>query len=161
MLMLMSFRPVTRGRLKRARLFSVGVFLAALAVFSLTAVNYAFPGASAALITFVSGLDVVEVPERPLLRLLGDFCASLTVGTLPFRLNLCSALAGALTLAWLYKIVWFLIFENMREESAVTKAQRISHIAALCAVVAAGTNIAFWYASTRFNSGIFDIAMMT
>lgn len=161
MFMLLPFRPVTRGRLRRARLASLAVFLGALAVYALTTVTYAFPGASASLIAFVAGLDVIEVPERPLLRWLGGLVASLPYGTLPWRLNLCSALAGALTLAWIYKIVWFFVFENMREESAVTRAFRISRFAAWCAVAATGSTLAFWYASTRFNSGIFDVLLVT
>ena len=160
MFMLMPFRPITNGRLRRARWFALGVFLVALAIYGLTALHYAFPGRSAALITFVSGLNVIEVPERPMLRWLGSAMTSLRFASLPFRLNLCSAVAAAFTLAWLYKIIWFFVFENMREESAVTKASRASIFGALVVVIAAGTNLAFWYGATRFNSGIFDVAMV-
>lgn len=160
MFMLMPFRPITNGRLRRARFFALGVFLVALVIYGFTALHYAFPGHSAALITFASGLNVIEVPDRPLLRLLGSFMVSLRFASLSFRLNLCSAVAAALTLAWLYKIVWFFVFENMREESAVTIAPRASVFGALVAVLAVGTNIAFWYGATRLNSGIFDVAMI-
>ncbi|MFO7936569.1 MAG: DUF2723 domain-containing protein [Kiritimatiellia bacterium] len=109
----------------------------------------------------MSGLDVVEIPVRPLLRLLGKWMASFSFASLPVRLNLCSAVAGALTLGWIYKIVWFFLFENMREESATANASRLSFFGAMAAVLAVGTNIAFWYGATRFNSGIFDVAMIT
>ncbi len=160
MFILLPFRPVTRGRLKRARLISAAVFLGALTFYALTAIDYAFPGRSASLITFVSGLDVIEVPSRPLLRWLGGAVSSLSFATLPFRLNLCSGVAAALLLAWLYKIAWFFVFESMREESAVTHAARIARFAALCVTICVGVSLPFMYAATRFNTGIFDTALI-
>jgi len=160
MFILMPFRPVTRGRLKRARFVSFAVFLSALALYALMAIEYAFPGRSAALITFVSGLDVIEVPARPLLRWMGGMVTALSFATLPFRLNLCSGVAAALILAWLYKIAWFFVFESMREESAVTHAARIARFAALCVTLCVGVSLPFMYAATRFNAGIFDTALI-
>jgi len=160
MFMLLPFRPITIGRLRRARIASAIVFFGALIVYGLFAIDYAFPGRSAALITFVSGLDVIEVPSRPLLRILGGYISSLSFSTLTVRLNMCSAMAAALSLGWLYKIIWFFVFEKMREDSSITQASRISRFAALSAVLALGLSLPFLYASTRFNSGIFDVALI-
>ncbi|MDD2601119.1 MAG: hypothetical protein PHO37_18155 [Kiritimatiellae bacterium] len=160
MFILLPFRPVTKGRLRRARLFSVVIFFSALALYAFFAIDYAFPGQSAALMTFVSGLDVVEVPAHPLLRLLGRWVASLSFASLPLRFNLCSSVAGALILAWLYKIIWFFVFEHMREESAVTHAARLSRFAAICVVLSVGLSLPFLYAATRFNAAIFESALI-
>jgi len=160
MFMLLPFRPITIGRLRRARIASAVVFFAALIVYGLFAIDYAFPGRSAALITFVSGLDVMEVPSRPMLRIFGGYISSLSFSTLTFRLNMCSTVAAALSLGWLYKIIWFFVFEKMREDSSVTQASRISRFAAFSSVLALGLSLPFLYASTRFNSGIFDVALI-
>lgn len=160
MFLLLRFRPVTKGRLRRARLFSLGVFLSALSIYALLAVNYAFPGRSAALMTFAAGLDVLEIPSHPLLRTLGHLVAALPFSNLPLRLNICSSIAAALLLAWLYRLIWFFVFEHMREESAVTQAARLSRFAAVCVVLSVGLSLPFLYAATRFNAGIFESALI-
>ena len=65
------FRPITNGRLRRARLTAGCVFLGALALYGLTLITYAFPGDSASWIAWTSGLDPREVPTRPILGALG------------------------------------------------------------------------------------------
>jgi hypothetical protein len=73
---------------------------------------------------------VREVPSHPLLMWAAGHVARLPFLTLPFRLNLMAAAAGALAVGWVFKVVWFIVFEVMREESAVMHASRNARFAA-------------------------------
>lgn len=156
----LDFRPVTRGRLRRSRIVFWGLMLGALALYVATALRAAFPGESAQWIAWAAGLDVQEIPSHPLFSLLGKWVAGVPVLSLAWRLNLLSAIAGALTVGWVYGIVWFWIFEFMREESAVVYASRIARFGGIAAALAVGLNLPFWLAATRFQPDAFDIALL-
>jgi tetratricopeptide (TPR) repeat protein len=157
-MLFLSFREVTRGRWRRARWSFWAVTVCALALYMLTAARHAFPGHSASWIAWATGLDVRETPTRPVLALLGGLAARLPWGTLAVRLNLLSALVGALAIGWAYRVVWFVAFDVMREESAVTRASRIAQFAGAVAAVAVATSLPFWQAATRFTPEVFDAA---
>ena len=157
-MVLLPFRTVTRGRWRRARWTFLLLVGAAFALYGLTAARYAFPGHSANWIAWAAGADVREVPSRPLLTLLGHAVAGLPWGPLALRLNLLSALAGALVVGWVYRVVWSLIFDSMREESAVTFASRNARFGGFLSVLAVALSLPFWQASTRFSPEIFDFA---
>lgn len=159
-MLFLTFRTITRGRLRRSRVSFLLLFVAALAFFGVTAVRYAFPGENAAWIAWTAGLDVREVPTHPLLTLLGQWVAGLPCSSLALRLNALAAVAGALTVAWAYKIVWFLVFEMMREESAITHASRNARFGGLVAALAVAVNLPVWQAATRFRPEIFDVALL-
>jgi predicted Zn-dependent protease len=154
----LTFRAVTRGRLRRARWAFWAVFACALALYGLTAEPCAFPGRPAAWIAWAAGLDVCETPSRPLLRLAGRLLAECPWGGFAWRFNLLAALAGALAAGWAYRVAWFLVFDAMREESAVTRSSRNAHAAGLVAALASAASLPVWQASTRFSPDIFDAA---
>jgi len=159
-MLLLEFRPITRGRLRRSRVSFLILAAAALALYGWTMVTYAFPGNSAAWIAWAAGLDVREVPARPLLTALGRAAAGLPWFSLAVRLNLLAVLAGALAVGWVYKLVWFLVFEMMREDSAVTHAPRNARFGGLVAAAAVALSLPFWQAATQFRPEIFDVAFL-
>jgi len=159
-MLLLAFRTITRGRWRRARWAFLLIAASAGALYSLTAVRYAFPGNSANWIAWVAGLDVRDVPTRPFLSLLGRAVSELPYGPLTLRLNLLAALAGALTVGWVYKIVWFIVFDAMREESAVTYAPRNARFGGAVAALTVAVSLPFWQAATRFSPEIFDVAVV-
>ncbi len=156
----LSFRAVTRGRWRRARWLFWAVVACALALYALTVARCAFPGHSASWIAWLSGLDVRETPTRPILTLLGGAVAGLPWGSLALRMNLVSALAGALAVGWVYRVTWFVVFDAMREESAVTRAPQNARFAGAVAAIAVATSLPFWQAATRFSPEIFDAAWL-
>jgi tetratricopeptide (TPR) repeat protein len=159
-MLMLPFRPITRGRLRRARLTALILAGVTLAIFLLTLTRCAFPGESARWIAWVSGLDAREVPARPLLAALGQAVSRLDFLTLPLRLNALCALAGALAVAWIYRLVWFFIFDTMREQSASEHASRLARFGGGVAALAAGLSLPFWQAATRFRPEIFDVALL-
>ncbi len=161
-MLILPFRPITRGRWRRSRWSFLLFVAAALALYGFTVVTYAFPGASATWIAWVSGLDVREVPSRPLLTALGHWVAGLEWPplSLVLRLNLLAALAGALVVGWAYKLVWFAVFEVMREESAATHASRNARYGGSVAALAVAVSLPVWQAATRFSPEIFDVALL-
>ena len=159
-MLLLEFRPITRGRLRRSRVSFWVLTVAALALYGLTIITYAFPGSSATWMAWVSGVDVREVPSHPLLMLLGHWVSGLHGVSLALRLNLLSAMAGALLIGWVYKVVWFLVFEMMREESATTHASRNAQFGGFVAALAVATSLPVWQASTLFRPEIFDAALL-
>ena len=159
-MLLLEFRPVTRGRLRRSRVSFWIITLAALALYGGTVITYAFPGSSAVWMSWVSGVDVREVPSHPLLMLLGHWVAGFHGLSMASRLNLLSVVAGAFTVGWAYKIVWFLVFEMMREESAITHSSRNAQFGGGVAALAVATSLPVWQAATLFRPEIFDIALL-
>lgn len=159
-MLFLTFRPITRGRLRRSRVIFLGLSMAALALYGWLTVAYAFPGDSATWIAWAAGLDVREVPTHPLLMALGQWAAGLSFASLAVRLNLLAAVAGALTVGWAYKIVWFLIFEMMREESAVVHASRNARFGGFVAALAVAFSLPVCQAATRFRPEMFDVAYL-
>lgn len=159
-MVLIEFRPITRGRLRRSRVIFWLLAAAALALYGVTAARYLFPGESARWVAWLAGADVREYPSRPLLSLLGQWVASWPWGTLAMRMNLLAALAGALTVGWVYKIVWFLVFDMMCEDSAVIHAPRNARFGGCVAAAAVAVSLPVWQAATRFRPEIFDVAFL-
>ena len=157
---LLPFRPVTRGRLRRARLTSLVIAGVALVVYGLTLIPYAFPGESACWIALVSGLDVREAPTHPLLYALGQAVSGWHLFSLPVRLNALAALAGALVVAWVYRVVAFFVYDTMREQSATEHASRLAQFGGCTAALAVGLSLPFWQAATRFRPEMFDVALL-
>lgn len=159
-MLLLPFRPITRGRLRRARQTSCVIALAALAVYGLTLTRCAFPGESGRWIAWSAGLDVREVSAHPVLCAIGHLIASVHMFSLPVRLNALAALAGALTVAWVYRIIAFFIFDTMREQSATVYSSRMAQFGGCTAALAVGLSLPFWQAATRFRPEILDIAIL-
>jgi len=81
------------------------VFVAAFAVYAVTAAPAVGWLDSAELVAAAQALGVSHPPGQPLAALLGRAVAYLPVGDLAFRVNLASAIAGAAAAAALYRVV--------------------------------------------------------
>ncbi|MDD4101756.1 MAG: tetratricopeptide repeat protein [Kiritimatiellae bacterium] len=159
-MLLIEFRNITRGRLRRSRVVFWLLTAAALTIYVSTFATYAFPGVSARWIAWLAGLDAREVPTRPLLSALGGWAAGLPWVTLAIRLNLLAVISGAMVVGMVYKIVWFLVFDMMCEESAVAHASRNALFGGIVAALAAGVSLPMWQAATVFRPEIFDVALL-
>ena len=129
-------------------------------LYGLTVCETAFPGRSAQCIAQLSGLDVRATFERPLLFAFGSLVKSLPVpGSLALRFNILAAILGAILVGAVFRVVWLIITECMREESAITCSPRIARFAAWATVICTATTLPVWAASTRFTPAIVDAAL--
>jgi tetratricopeptide (TPR) repeat protein len=155
-----SFYWVSVPRLRRMKRMSWLAALLAGALYCLTVCTTAFPGRSAQWIAQLSGLDVRATFERPLLFLFGSFVKSLPVpGSLALRFNLLAAILGAILVGAIFRLVWLIITEYMREESAIICSPRIARFASWATVICTATTLPVWAASTRFTPAILDAAL--
>ena len=155
-----SFYWVSAPRLRRMKLMSWMAALLAGALYGLTVCETAFPGRSAQWIAQLSGLDVRATFERPLLFAFGSLVKSLPVpGSLALRFNILAAILGAILVGAVFRVVWLIITECMREESAITCSPRIARFAAWATVICTATTLPVWAASTRFTPAIVDAAL--
>lgn len=157
---LRSFYWVSVPRLRRMKRMSWLVALLAGTLYGMTVCTTAFPGRSAQWIARLSGLDVTATFERPLIFVMGSLLKALPVpGTLALRFNLLAALLGAVLVGAVFRVVWLLISEFMREESAISCAPRIARFAAWMTALCTATTLPVWAASTRFTPAIVDAAL--
>jgi tetratricopeptide (TPR) repeat protein len=134
--------------------------LAAFLVYLLTLSPGVFPGASATLVAQAAGLEPRNLPTHPIFHLITSGLAGVPVFGLAVRLNLFSALCGALSVALLYRLVSFFIYEVMVEEFALDFAARVSRLTAAVAVVAMAFSVPVWEASTRLSYQSFDLLLL-
>lgn len=157
---LRTFYWVSVPRLRRMRQMSWLAALFAGLLYGLTVCTTAFPGRSAQWIAHVAGLDVRTTFERPLLFLLGSLVDSLPLpGSLALRYNLLAALFGAILVGSVFRGVWSVVTEFMREESAISCAPRVARFAAWTAALCTAMTLPVWAASTRFNPAIVDATL--
>lgn len=130
-------------------------------LYGLTVCETAFPGRSAQWIAQLSGLDVRATFERPLLFAFSSLVKALPVpGSLALRFNLLAAILGAILVGAVFRVVWSIITECMREESAISCSPRIARFAAWATVLCTATTLPVWAASTRFTPAIADAALL-
>jgi len=155
-----TFYWVSVPRLRRVRRTSWLVTLLAGIFYGLTVCTTAFPGDSAQWIAQVAGLDVRSNFERPLLFLLGSLFDSLPLpGSTALRFNLLAAFFGALLVGSVFRVVWSVVTEYMRDETVINSAPRVARFAAWTATVCTTLTLPVWVASTRFTPAIIDAAI--
>jgi tetratricopeptide (TPR) repeat protein len=138
----------------------IATLLAGL-LYGLTVCTTAFPGESAQWIAQVAGLDVRSNFQRPLLFLLGSLFDSLPLpGSTALRFNLLAAFFGALLVGSVFRVIWSVVTEYMRDETVVNSAPRVARLAAWTAAVCTMLTLPVWAASTRFNPAIVDAALL-
>jgi tetratricopeptide (TPR) repeat protein len=156
-----TFYWVSVPRLRRVRRMSWIATLLAGLLYGVTVCTTAFPGESAQWIAQVAGLDVRTSFERPLLFLLGSLFDSLPLpGSTALRFNLLAAFFGALLVGSVFRVVWSVVTEYMRDEMVINSAPRVARFAAWTAAVCTTLTLPAWAASTRFNPAIIDAALL-
>ena len=146
-----------RRNVKTDRLMSVLLGGAAVVVYGMTLMRGVFPGESAQLMTFVSGLNPWEAPAYPIFHLMTSWLSSLAVFTLPVRLNLFSLACSVLAVVLVYRVVSFFVRDVITEETSHEFAPRASTAAGVIAAVTFMCSIPVWQAATRFQYQNFDL----
>lgn len=156
--MLSPFRQIRPFEQRKAARVSLCLSAVMFLVYLCTLSGSICPGASAKWVAWVSGADVRDVVTHPLLSLLGSLAAKLPVPmtSTAFRLNLLAALAGALVVGWIYRIVYSLVMDGMKGETTIAKAEKTAPFAGILASAATAFAYPFWLASTQFRPEIFD-----
>jgi tetratricopeptide (TPR) repeat protein len=134
--------------------------LAAFSVYLLTLCPAVYPGRSALSVASVLNLLPQAAAEHPAWNCLARTVAKLPLSTLPFRLNLFSALCGALAVAALYRLTRRLLAELLRHApQAETGPDGTASFAGLMAAFAFAFGAPFWSASVSLNPQTFDLLL--
>ena len=120
-----------------------------------------YPGESASLMVRELGLDVFSGGSHPLWHLLTGLVAWLPLGELAFRLNVLSAVCGALAI-WVFtrvmtEAVWLVAEVTVTNRRAVSTAATLAGLTAGLALMGC---MPFWYASNRYHLAAFDVLLM-
>jgi tetratricopeptide (TPR) repeat protein len=146
----------SRTDLKLSLVLGVATFL----IYLLTLSPGTFPGVSATLVAQAAGLESRGLPTHPLFHLIANGLAGVPVFGLALRLNLFSAVCGALSVVLVYRLVSFFIYEVMTEEFALAYAARVAKLSAVVAAVAMAFSVPVWEASTRLSYQSFDLLLL-
>ena len=183
----MFYSPAIQQSARQLRVYLPIPFLLAGAVYLVTLSHGVTPGISAALTAMAAGMGAPSGAAHPLFAWATRLAASTGVFTLPERLNLFSALCGALCAMLAYHVVARLIFftacddvesnpklKGRRERPPSTAAtpelpieftrhnnhiRRIAVWSGLLASFLLLFSAPFWTASTRLDRGPFDLLL--
>jgi tetratricopeptide (TPR) repeat protein len=143
------------------RICGAGVFGAALLIYLLTLSPGVFPGVSAALMAAYTGLEPLVAPAHPLWGAIVGRLGSLGAGGMALRLNLFSALCGALAAGLFHLLVSRLVHTAIDPaDDTAENAVRASVLAGLVAAAALAFSVPFWMASTRLHHQSFDLLLL-
>ena len=131
------------------------------AVYVWTLSRGAFPGESAGLIVNHTGLNPFGALSQPIWGVFVRLLAAIPVGDLALRLNLFSALCGALSVGLLYLIVDSIPHNKTREENRLGFGMRhVQHISGASAALFYAFSVPFWSVSTRAHHLTFDSLLL-
>jgi tetratricopeptide (TPR) repeat protein len=138
-------------------LLALGVLCAYVA----TLTRGAYPGLSASLIVQHAGLVPLGSPLYPVWHWLARLVSALPFGTLAVRMNLFSALCGAVSIGLLYDVVrrfiWLAVKPTSESAAVISSATRL---AGLAACLSLAFSIPFWIASNRFYPLTFHVLLL-
>ena len=154
------FKEISSQKRKTDFLLATGLSLLALAAYALTLSKGAYPGESARLMATYSGLTPLELPLHPLWGSIVSWLSSLSVFTLPVRLNLFSTFCTVIAVGLLYRLVTFLIHELIYEEYSIEYAARVSQWAGTVAALAFMFSVPVWQAATRLQYQSFNMLLV-
>ncbi|MEI6217927.1 MAG: DUF2723 domain-containing protein, partial [bacterium] len=153
-------RMIKYGHLVR---FLIGLLLGgiALAVYELTMSPGAVPGESAVLIVQNAGLIPRMMPSDPIFSSISWLISQISYGGLAIKLNIFSAICGALSVALLYAIVARVVSLMIDPEAIEERIARLAaHIAGAVSAGAFAFSVPFWIVSTRAHTASFDILLL-
>jgi len=140
---------------------ALSILAAALALYVGTLAHGAYPGASAQLAVERTGLVPIVLPRHPLWSACVWVVEKIPVGNFALRLNLFSAVCGALAVLLLYRTVavavWFLIDESTVSDRRAILAGRLAGVAAAGFLM---LSIPFWVVANRAHTGAFDLLLL-
>ena len=153
------FKKIPLEKRRLDGLVSVGLGALAAVVYGLTLTRGVFPGESAWLMATYSGLEPLELPIHPVWGLIVSWLSSLSVLTLPLRLNLFSAACSVVSVVLMYRIMTFLVHDVIYEEYSVEHAPRVSLWAGVFSALAFLFAVPVWQAATRLQYQSFDLML--
>lgn len=139
---------------------TVLVFLFSLALFALTSSPAPVPGESARWLLQGVGLDPLPSLSHPLWFALAKAVSVLPFGPLVYRLNLLSAVCGALSVALIFLTTACLRHDKTFEESSLRRLPS-GHglISGLVAALILATSVTFWVVSNRAHPATLGICL--
>lgn len=146
----------SRTDLKWSLLIGGATFL----VYLVTVSPGVFPGGSATLMAQAAGIEPRSLPTHPLFFLIAGGWAQVPLFSLALRMNLFSAICGALSVALVYRLVAFFVYEIMTEEFVLERAARVAKVSAVVAALAMAFSVPVWEASTRLSIQSFDLLLL-
>ena len=154
------FKEVSSQKRKMDRLLTGGFGLLALLVYGLTVSKGVYPGESAHLMAVYSGLEPLELPMRPIWGMIVSWLSGLSFLSLPFRLNLFSAVCMAISAGLFYRLMSFMIHEFIQDEDSLEHAPNVSVWAGAVTALAFIFAMPVWQAATRLQLQSFDILLV-
>ena len=142
-------------------LLAVACGTAAFLVYYLTLSPGVYPGQSAQLMANCTGVEPAVAPAHPLWTPVMVWLAHADFLALPVRMNLFSALCGALAVMLLYRLTAFLVRQVIYDETISDLRTNIAAVlAGLTAALALAFSVPFWSASTRLQYQSFDLLLL-
>ncbi len=138
---------------------AVGLGVLALVVYGLTVSHGVFPGQSAHLMAVYSGAETLDLPLHPMWGMVVSWLSTLSVLSLPLRLNLFSALCSVVSVVLMYRIMAYLIHDTINEEYSVEHAPKVSVFAGAVSALAFLFAVPVWQAATRLQNESFDLML--
>jgi len=141
----------------------VGLLLGLLAgaVYLLTLSRGPFPGESASLIATHSGLAPQITDANPFWSAFVWVLVHIPIYSLAARLNIFSAICGAMAVGLLYRVVFDAVYNNIDESTTDrTTAATAAQLAGISAALFLAFCIPFWYVSNRAHTASFDVLLL-
>ncbi len=157
--MVTGFKEIFPQKRKTDRLLTAGLCLLALFVYRFTISTGVYPGESARLMATYSGVTPLELPLRPIWGAIVSWLSSISLFTLPLRLNLFSMLCTVVTVGLLYRLMAFLIHELIYEEYSVEYSARVSQWAGVVSAIAFMFAAPVWQSATRLQYQSFNMLL--
>ena len=133
----------------------------AFLVYLLTLSPGVYPGQSAQLMAICTGVEPLVAPVHPFWTPIVAWLGDVDFLTLPVRLNLFSALCGALAVMLLYRLMAFLVRQIIYDETINDRRTNIAAVlAGLAAAMALAFGVPFWSAATRLQYQSFDVLLL-
>lgn len=144
------------------RVIGLVLGLAGFAVYTTTLASGAYPGQSALLVVERTGLYPVLTPNNPLWRFVAHISTQwIPIGDAATRLNLLSALFGAICIWLVYDLMVRVVFGSIDTDVvSETRVRIAARLAAVSSSVFLMFAIPFWVVSTRAHTEAFDLMLL-
>lgn len=138
-----------------------GLILLSFGLFLFTLSEGAYPGESASLIAYHTGLDPFDTLLQPVWGLVARLVALISGNDFVTWLNVFSALCGALSVGLLFVLVAGIPHDRtLEEERSRFSASRVQALSGLAAALFFLFSIPFWSVANRAHYATFDVLLM-
>ena len=107
-----------------------------------------------------SGIEPLNLPLYPVWGGIVSWLSTLSVLSLPVRLNLFSVVCSVISVVLMYRLVSFFICDTIIEEYSIEYAPRVSCLAGIVSSVALLFAVPVWQAATRLQYQSFDLMLV-